>query len=1255
LANPAGTIECPLSLFSSLDTELSPPDLPEGISPANNDVVFTPGAVATRWGMNKTLTPFDAGPWTYQKSFKSANGNVKNLYMSQSSGNLYVVDVTNSPGSLSLLWASAGASYASSVTANNSEYIALSDGVHGVDIPLQYDGTNLWRITQDGPGAPPTVTSLALPAVSMVASGNTLTRMNNTVTAITAAPHGLQVGYQAQISNVPDSNATSVNQTSTTGSATVNSSVWGFASGNYRSLFNPGTSALSDFVITGFGFSIPGTATILGVIVSFESWLQNASSATVADVALRYSGSTEGTPKSPATTLTTTPTVNSYGSAGDLWGAALTPAIVNDPSFGFAFDETLSTSRSFVEPLFTVQVYYTLSGSGTIADIASIVINNETFPGLALVTTTTAHGLIPNIFVSIVGVEPGTVANVSAGQWSSGVTTLTTSTNHNLNPGAVVQVTGVTTATGSTTFSFNGTFTVESVPSPIQVVYFQTPITALDPDLINATASTGAITVAWPIPQNTPTPTYFQVQTCPTSTTFYIEITYSDATWTTGTVGFIWEGIFFVTAILSATSFQYQQYGPNGATTAMGTVTPWGQAAPGIHLCQLSFLLFNGTITPPSPPVQFIANGGQYLQVSNIATGPASVAGRILQFTGAGGAFYFYIPVPAKVNGITVSTATQINDNTTTSIVLDFSDNTLYGTGAAGNATGTACSVPGNNLAAGNILGPSAGLFTYAQRLLAWGNRNKANGFLNMGFDGGVNGLGWTPIGGGITTIAGRLGFLGEFAIPNTSTDVGVEQLCFNAAGAALVEANTLYIFRAWFRAVPVVAGNIVAEFSSVSTGFTSFANVPTGTMLNTVQGSFLQANFSLATPDTIPPDFMLSIYGVGTNNTTVYVDDIEIFPVAQPYNQNEAWISYSGNFGGFDGITGLIGPEDDVSPIMNFGVLRRTLYFITGTGLHETQDNGETEPDSWEVDEVADNCGAFSISSVARNPQGIGSAGKTWLIWNGPDGAQLFAGQLPYKISQEIQSFWDQIPQANAYQCWVKNYEARKWCFFGIPLAAGGMTTLVLDYRNLDGEAIAFNPPIHISFTGKMIASDLTRKWTQWMLNAWSGELLYQTGNITPQIALGIQNPSAQAQSYILNQNQFFDDDFGITLLQNASYTTYFFVSHEMEQGLQVGSHRKIYSLASAFIAGIGNWFLTPNAAALGNMVPQTYGPWPLQANPGSDSPFGVNVTTTRCAFTIQAQPVQGGTSVYFKLQKMVINMAPDQQMPIGQIGASY
>jgi hypothetical protein len=272
-------------------------------------------------------------------------------------------------------------------------------------------------------------------------------------------------------------------------------------------------------------------------------------------------------------------------------------------------------------------------------------------------------------------------------------------------------------------------------------------------------------------------------------------------------------------------------------------------------------------------------------------------------------------------------------------------------------------------------------------------------------------------------------------------------------------------------------------------------------------------------------------------------------------------------------------------------------------------------------------------------------------MMWSGPDGAQIFTGQKPLKISQEIQSVWDAVPAQYAFQAWVKNYENAKWCFFGLPTATGAMLTYVLDYRNIDGAMIAENPPIHISFTGKMIVSDLTRKWTMWTIAAWCGELMYRGAIAQPQIVLGCSNPAGDAQSYILNSAQYYDDDFGTI---PASYTTYFFVSHEMEQALQVGSHRHIYTLSQAYISGIGTWTLTPLAASLTNPFPTSLA-YTLEMDPGADVPFGINVNTTRCAFTIQAQPIGQSADSYFKLQKLVINMAKDPNAPVGQPGGIF
>ena len=102
----------------------------------------------------------------------------------------------------------------------------------------------------------------------------------------------------------------------------------------------------------------------------------------------------------------------------------------------------------------------------------------------------------------------------------------------------------------------------------------------------------------------------------------------------------------------------------------------------------------------PPPYSTIHGRGRQYVIVSNLAIGPSPyVTGRIVQFTGSGGAYFFYIPTPAQVNGQFVSTATQINDNVTTSILMDFSDNTLY--------AALAVSIPGNDLSAQIVLGPS--------------------------------------------------------------------------------------------------------------------------------------------------------------------------------------------------------------------------------------------------------------------------------------------------------------------------------------------------------------------------------------------------------------------------------------------------------------------------------------------------------------------------------------------------------------------
>lgn len=162
-------------------------------------------------------------------------------------------------------------------------------------------------------------------------------------------------------------------QTHTSGVQTTNGSGnWSFVGTQWRSNFNPGSSALANLVFMGFGFSIPPTATILGIIVTSTLVSQATTAGTLSQVALYYMNAVLGTIKTPGTNFTTTPTPQSYGSTSDLWGASLTPAIVNDPSFGFAMAATCDSIRVFIGQPFQVTVYYTTTTSGSSALAAGI-------------------------------------------------------------------------------------------------------------------------------------------------------------------------------------------------------------------------------------------------------------------------------------------------------------------------------------------------------------------------------------------------------------------------------------------------------------------------------------------------------------------------------------------------------------------------------------------------------------------------------------------------------------------------------------------------------------------------------------------------------------------------------------------------------------------------------------------------------------------------------------------------------------------
>jgi hypothetical protein len=1127
-------------------------------------------------------------------SYTLPTGQIQNLYY-DSNGILWIEYFSITPGAYTQLFQSTPGSYAKFTGTFGRVYIAISDGLHGAEVPLQWDGTYLDRVTQDGPAVAPIVTSLSLPSVTLaLAITPTIATIASIVTSgLVTPPRGtsfytsITIQFAAPVTAQPGSSLTIAGNTETDFNST-----WDIESVN-------GATVVCGAYFATYETGTGGTATIRG-----STMLVRANN-----------------------------TVNA------------TTATPHQLQVGYLSQITGMDSLAV--------------GGG----IVSIVINNEDNAGLATVTTSTEHGLAPMEDVTITGVLPSLVGVASgwSALWNGTNVILTLGSGvHGLVPGAVVSVTD----SGTPTSIFVGSFTVNTVPAPNQISYDQFS-SSLGTSSVTATGL--SVSITWPVPDQTMMPTYFEVQSCPTPTTFQVQVTYCNGTWSSGAVGFPWDGTFYVTSVSTATSFTYNHMGPNGSSIVAGTVTPFGQLGAGLHLVAMCGITRQGAITAPGPFSTFISNGGQYVSVLNILPGPSNWVGRILIFTGAQPDVpgelppFFYIPVTPMLEGQIVGTATQINDNTTTSVLLDFSDDTLYA------AIGV--SITGNDLANQIVLDGALGFGAYLSRLTTWGQRNTIQNLLNMGFDADKSGInspqGWEV--GGITgSYAGVTVSLSfrpagcQWKILTYSGAGNYGQLSQSAYqdcyGDPILQGNLLYKIRVWLDPYGTNQANwptFVATLTSASTGFSSVATVLPSNMTGggpTAGGSFCEAVFTETTPLFIPPDMTLTIFCPHTpsGELAILVDELSLIPTETPYTDQLANASYVNNPEGFDGTTGEFG-ADDPSKLMDMEILHNTLYLLTQapTGrLHETSGSATNEPSGWEIDEVAANCGDLSAFGLTHSQADdtAASGGDEWMAWPSEGGAIIFGGGQVEKISQEIQPNWYdptrpnaglQINMAASLTAWGVNDPVQRLLMFGLPIgtATAPNRIYVLNYRNLgSAQSIANSPPFHPSFAGKLIATDNSRKWAPWRIQANYAARMYRAagalslvlggGNgLTPGSADGYGN------IYTLNPAKFTDDDFGQIY---PYYTTYFFIDPERAMALQLKGQRLLLAYLMAYIQ--------PQSGDTNSQVTATYypddltNPWPLSTTriltPGfyKDRQFGGGMCTgERIAIKISSSPVTG------------------------------
>jgi hypothetical protein len=207
-------VDIPLTVFGGLFEGMPATALPAGASSDCANVKLIPGAVGTRPGIN--LVAGALGPST-------ANGVYLKTYICGKLGTLGLININMAVGSNAAFWESIGGGVwsqipltapfsstfktSSSVTAFGREYFASGDGSNGTDMPLQFDGTFMDRVSQEGPGGAPTTGDSTIPG-DITAGGHGLAVCFVTRQGYITAPGLISDwtaagGFQAAVAAIP--------------------------------------------------------------------------------------------------------------------------------------------------------------------------------------------------------------------------------------------------------------------------------------------------------------------------------------------------------------------------------------------------------------------------------------------------------------------------------------------------------------------------------------------------------------------------------------------------------------------------------------------------------------------------------------------------------------------------------------------------------------------------------------------------------------------------------------------------------------------------------------------------------------------------------------------------------------------------------------------------------------------------------------------------------------------------------------------
>ena len=223
-----------------------------------------------------------------------------------------------------------------------------------------------------------------------------------------------------------------------------------------------------------------------------------------------------------------------------------------------------------------------------------------------------------------------------------------------------------------------------------------------------------------------------------------------------------------------------------------------------------------------------------------------------------------------------------INDNTTTSLVVDFTDTILL--------SGVSMDYLFSQIELPNQLG----VVPYVERLFWWGERAKMDNWRNLSFDGGWDAsgsgrpLGWVldpSFGAGATREASNAvwGDALRIIADGVTAERGYisQNAITDASGNPLLLNNTDYSVRVRVaRSAGLTAGTLRVNAFSPTAGQIATGIAVTATQVTTAYAEFTA---DLFTPQTsLPTDLTLRVYADGVpapSGESFYVDCIEVFP----------------------------------------------------------------------------------------------------------------------------------------------------------------------------------------------------------------------------------------------------------------------------------------------------------------------------------------------------------------------------------------